>query len=64
MKTDPNHTESRKNLDQRSFRRRLFRVIRPPYRDDRMDAYDILMLAATLVSVVPLLFGGRTRLFF
>ncbi len=63
MKTDPNYTESRKNLDQRSFRRRLFRVIRPPYRDERMDAYDILMLAATLVSVVPLLFRRENPAF-
>lgn len=50
--------------DRKSLRKRLFLFIRPPYSDDRMNAYDILMVAATAVSIVPLLFHEGNAVFY
>lgn len=45
------------------MRRKLFELVEPPQGEERADLYDVIMLVAIIVSIVPLAFKGTNAVF-
>ncbi len=45
------------------MRKRIFELVEPPQGEERADLYDVIMLIAIIVSIVPLAFKGTNAAF-
>lgn len=45
------------------MRRKIFELVEPPQGEERADLYDVIMLIAIIVSIVPLAFKGTNAVF-
>ena len=45
------------------MRKRIFELVEPPQGEERADLYDVIMLIAIIVSIVPLAFKGTNAVF-
>ena len=45
------------------MRRNIFELVEPPQGEERADLYDVIMLIAIIVSIVPLAFKGTNAVF-
>lgn len=46
-----------------NLKEKLYRLVEPPEEDEDPDLYDILMMIAIIVSIIPLMFKKHTLSF-